>query len=222
MSTTEQDVIANPDFTHSDARIEELLQRMHEVSDIAALVALAEWDQNTALPEGAGEVRGNQLATAQGVLHERWTAPQLGSLLDELEQVVKQPTYSDADRGLLHQARRNYDQAVKLPRSLVEELARVGAGSFEAWRRAREKSDFASFAPWLSRMIALQREVADRYGYQETRYDALLDLYEPGLTTSKVDRLFAPVREVGKTMLQRIQESGHTVDASCLEGTFSR
>jgi carboxypeptidase Taq len=121
---------------------------------------------------------------------------------------------------LVRQARRTYDHATKLPRSLVEEMARVEAGSFEAWRRAREKSDFAAFAPWLSRTIALQREVADRYGYKETRYDALLDLYEPGLTGRKVDRLFAPVREVSKTMLQRIQESGHTVDASSLEGTF--
>jgi carboxypeptidase Taq len=99
-------------------------------------------------------------------------------------------------------------------------MARVSAGSFEAWRRARENNDFAAFAPWLSRTIALQREVADRYGYRETRYDALLDLYEPGLTVSKVDRLFLSVREVSKTMLQRIQQSGHTVDASVLEGAF--
>ena len=220
MSATEQDVIANPDFTHSDARIQQLLERTHEIADLSALVALAGWDQNTALPEGAGEVRGHQLASIQGVLHDRWTAAQLGSLLDELEKVVEQPTYTDADRGLVRQTRRAYDNATKLPRSLVEEMARVEAGSFEAWRRAREHSDFASFAPWLGRTIALQREVADRFGYQETRYDALLDLYEPGLTASKVDRLFAPVREVSKTLLRRIQESGHTVNASVLEGTF--
>lgn len=220
VSTKEQDVIANPEFTRSDAHIQALLERMQAISDLGALAALAEWDQQTALPEGAGEVRGHQLATILGVLHDRWTDAQLGHLLDELEQVVEQSSYTDADRGLVRVARREYTQATKLPRSLVEEMARVAAGSFEAWRRAREQNDFASFAPWLSRTIALQREVADLYGYSETRYDALLDIYEPGLTTSKVDRLFAPVREISKTLLQRIQRSGNDIDAQVLLGNF--
>ncbi len=212
--------MANPEFTRSDAHIQALLERMHAVSDLGALAALAEWDQQTALPEGAGEVRGHQLATILGVLHERWTDAQLGHLLDELEKAVGQSSYTDADRGLVRVARREYTQATKLPRSLVEEMARVAAGSFEAWRRAREQNDFASFAPWLSRTIALQREVADLYGYSENRYDALLDIYEPGLATSKVDRLFAPVREVSKTLLQRIQRSGNDIDAQVLIGNF--
>ncbi len=220
VSTKEQDVMANPEFTRSDAHIQALLERMQAISDLGALAALAEWDQQTALPEGAGEVRGHQLATILGVLHDRWTDAQLGHLLDELEQVVEQSSYTDADRGLVRVARREYTQATKLPRSLVEEMARVAAGSFEAWRRAREQNDFASFAPWLSRTIALQREVADLYGYSETRYDALLDIYEPGLTTSKVDRLFAPVREISKTLLQRIQRSGNDIDAQVLLGNF--
>ena len=213
--------MANPEFTRSDAHIQALLERMHAISDLGALAALAEWDQQTALPEGAGEVRGHQLATILGALHERWTDAQLGRLLDELEKVVGQSSYTDADRGLVRVARREYTQATKLPRSLVEEMARVAAGSFEAWRRAREQNDFASFAPWLSRTIALQREVADLYGYRESRYDALLDIYEPGLTTSKVDRLFAPVREVSKTLLQRIQRSGNNIDAEVLTGNFA-
>ncbi len=108
-----------------------------------------------------------------------------------------------------------------MPRKLVEELARVQSGSFEAWRRAREHNDFASFAPWLSRTVALQREVADRIGYAETRYDALLDLFEPGMTASKIDKLFAPVREVSTTLLRHIEASGAIVDDSCLQGEFS-
>ena len=69
-------------------------------------------------------------------------------------------------------------------------------------------------------MVTLQREVADRYGFKESRYDALLDIYEPGLTTSRVDTLFKRVREVSVAVLQRIQKSGHTVDTSCLSGDF--
>ncbi len=219
--TTSQDAATALNFTRSDARIEELLELTNEIEDLGALTALAEWDQNTALPDGAGEIRGAQLATIQGAIHERWTSRRLGELLDELEKPAQADGFTDADRGLLRQVRRGYDRANKLPRGLVQEMARVSAASFEAWRRARQASDFAAFAPWLSQVITLQREVADRLGYKETRYDALLDEYEPGMTSSRVDALFAPVREVSASLVRRIAESGHTIDASCLEGDFS-
>jgi carboxypeptidase Taq len=215
-----QDTTLMPDFTHSNPQIAELLSAMRELSDLSAVAALAEWDQNTEMPEGAGELRGDQMATMQGIIHERWTAPHLGQLLDSLESSSAQANFTDTDKGLIHQARREYDHATKLPRTLVEELARTQAGSFEAWRRARTNNDFASFAPWLSRTISLQREIADRFGYVETRYDALLDQYEPGSTASKLDQLFTPVREVSSGLLKRTQASGHTVDDSCLQGEF--
>ncbi len=210
-----------PDFTRGNAQISELLEYMHKIADLSALNALLDWDQNTIMPEGGHRVRGAQLATLQGVLHELWTAPTLGKLLGGLQDAVTQPSYTDADRALVREAQREYDHSTKLPRELVEEMARVGAGSFEAWRRAKEQSNFAIFAPWLGKTVALQREVADRFGYVETRYDALLDLYEPGLTVGKVDALFGPVREISTALLRRIEASGNSVDASCLEGNFA-
>ena len=209
-----------PTFTTSDSRINELLELTRAISDLGALGALAGWDQNTALPDGAGEVRGMQLATLQGVLHDHMTNPRLGTLLAELEEPVTSAPFTDADRGLVREAKRSYDHATKLPRGLVEEMARVEASSFEAWRRAREHSDFASFAPWLSRTVALQREVADRFGYKETRYDALLDLYEPDLRASQVDALFGPVRDTSISLLKRIQGSGNTIDNSFMEADY--
>ena len=217
----QQDHKIAPEFTESDVRIRELLDFVHSIADLQALGSLAEWDQNTAMPGGAAEVRGHQMATLQGILHERWTSSHLGNLLNELETVVQQAAYSDADRGLVREALRSYNRSTKLPRTLVEELARVQASSFEAWRNARERNDFAQFAPWLTRMIALQREIADRLGYTGTRYDALLNEYEPGMTVRKLDALFGPIRETSKTLLQRIKASGNTVDASCLEGDFA-
>jgi carboxypeptidase Taq len=211
----------NINFTQSDSRINELLKLIHEINDLESLRSLAHWDQQTVMPEGASEARSNQLATLQGLIHERWTASQLAKLLDELEPVVKHEPYTDADRGLLHEARRTYDRSSKLPRQLVEEIERTQIISHMAWERARVQNDFAGFAPHLQRTIGFQRELADRYGYQENRYDALLDSFEPGLTVKKVERLFAPIREVGISLLKRIQASKQ-VDTSIFERDFSQ
>lgn len=218
--TSSESMEEQPHFTQGDSGLDQLLERMNTVTALGALGSLAAWDMNTILPEGAGEVRGAQMAVMQGIIHDKWVDPELAKLIQEQASVVQQPSHTDADRGLVRVALRDYEQSTKLPRSLVEEMARTEANSFNAWRKARVNNDFASFAPWLSRTIELQREVADHLGYTETRYDALLDLYEPGLTASRVDALFAPVRVVSSALLKRIQESGHTVDTSPLEGHF--
>src|SRR5581483_6015064 len=151
-----QEEISTLAFSRKDERIAALLELIEKIDDLRSLSYLGEWDQNTQLPDGAGETRGNQMATLQGVMHDYQTNPRLGELLDELQERVKGATYTDADRGLVYQCRRMYEQATKLPRALVEELARVAANSYEAWRRARERNDFASFAPWLTRTVELQ------------------------------------------------------------------
>ncbi len=214
-----QETDTSLEFSRSDARIEELLDALYEIADLQGLASLAEWDQETIMPGGAAEARGYQMATLQGVLHEHWTAPRLCSLINELSEVVKL-IFSDADRGVVREAKRAYERSTKLPRKLVEEMARVQASSFDAWRRARQDNDFASFAPWLRRTVAIYREVADRLGYAETRDDALLNEYEPGMTTCKLDALFGPIRKTSNQLLQRIATSGHTIDNACLQGVF--
>jgi carboxypeptidase Taq len=207
-------------LTREDTRIAELVQKLNTISDLEAIAALAHWDQQTAIPVGANDVRGYQMATLQGIVHEYWTAPRLGELLKELGDVVDKATFTDADRGLVRWTQHIYERATKLPRDLVEEMERVGVSSIEAWANARAHNDFASFAPWLQRTVQFQREVADRIGFRETRYDALLDASDPGITVSQIERLFAPIRDVSTNLLRRIQASGQNIDDTCLHKTY--
>ena len=212
----------SPAFTVSHPRISALLEQMQPLEDLASLGALAGWDQQTAMPRNSGEQRAYQLATLEGIFHSHLTNPRIGTLLDELEPIIEQEDFSEADRGLVKKTRRAYDRATKLPPKLVIEISRVSSLSLEAWFKAREQQDFTLFAPWLERTVALSREVADHVGYSESRYDALLDEFEPGLTAKKVEEWFTDVRTVSISLLQRIQQSGHTIDTSCLNGHFSR
>jgi len=220
-NATGEDTGATPDFTRSDTHMSALLDQMCDISALSDLGSLAGWDQNTQMPGGAAEVRGTQMAVLQGVLHDKWNSDTLGKLLAELEAPVQSAPFTDADRGLIRQALRGHTRSIKLPRSLVEETARHEAASYDAWHKARKNNDFASFAPFLAHTIELQRETADRMGYVESRYDALLDDYEPGLTATRVNALFTPIRAISTALLKRIVASGNKVDTSSLQGHFA-
>src|SRR5947209_3616454 len=133
-----QQTIAALELSRKDERLAALVELVEKTDDLKSLSNRGEWDQNTKLPDGGGQTRGNQMATIQGVLHDYSTNPRRGQLPDELREPVKGGQYTDADRGLVQQSSRLYEQATKLPRTLIEELARTAANSFEAWRRARE------------------------------------------------------------------------------------
>ncbi|MEP6509287.1 MAG: carboxypeptidase M32, partial [Gemmatimonadales bacterium] len=72
--------------------------------------------------------------------------------------------------------------------------ARVTALASRAWEQARKKNDYKSAAPWLDKVFRLAREEADASGHNGNRYDALLDDYEPGMTSDQLTALFAQLR----------------------------
>ena len=57
----------------------------------------------------------------------------------------------------MREIRRSYDRRVRLPRTLVEELARTTSLAQPEWVAARAASDFGRFRPWLEKIIQLKR-----------------------------------------------------------------
>ena len=46
------------------------------------------------------------------------------------------------------------------------------------------------------------------------------DDFEPGLTTERLDEIYAVVKEDLRPLLQRIYDEGSAIDVSCIEGKF--
>ncbi len=129
---------------------------------------------------------------------------------------------SESDEAVnLRQIRRSYDRAVKLPESLVAELAETGSKAHHAWVEARQQDHFASFAPWLHKMIALKQQQADCLRQaNEPRYDALLDEYEPGAKSSDISQLFAQLRQQLVPVVEQVVGAKRKPDVGILHRHF--
>lgn len=172
------------------------LDRAHVL--VAHISGALAWDQETAMPPKAIGERAEQLALLEGLAHEKLTDPEIGRLLDGLGSSSANPEGDESlepvERAYLRALRRAYDQATRLPADLVTDLARTTALSQAAWIEARSKNDFASFAPWLRRMLDFQRRKAACLGPDKPAYDVLLDLFEPGATETSVAAVFSGLR----------------------------
>jgi len=202
---------------HQDS-YDALITQLKEVALLSSCASVLSWDEQTYLPPGGTEHRANQLGLLAGLAHERATAPHFGDLLAELEQDDEVDVADSPRQVTLREARRAFDRASKLPRTLVEELSRVSTLSQQAWVDARKKSDFRQFLPWLEKVVALKREEADVIGFGNgVPYDALLDDYEPGATSADVAAVFSPLRDELVEMVASILESAKHPDISILE-----
>jgi carboxypeptidase Taq len=171
----------------------ELLRLLREESLLASCVALLGWDELTYMPRGGVEHRGDQLAFVAGLQHDRATDPRVGELLDIVEgsSLVHDPESPAAVN--VRAIRRVHERTNRLPRSLVEEIARVTTLAQQAWLAALENATFAHFRPWLQKAVALKRREAECLAF-ESAYDALLDEYEPGMTGQQLAVLFDALR----------------------------
>ena len=61
------------------------------------------------------------------------------------------------------------------------------------WQEARLKMILLSFS-LPRKSVELNRQTAEHYGYEDNIYDALLDIYESGMTVKQLDPLFSGLR----------------------------
>ena len=203
-----------------------LLERSEEISLLGSTAAVLRWDQSTHLPSRAGEFRAKQSAHLDGMIHKLFTAGEIGAWISACEQAgLAAIPPNDADPKVLAAStnvrgwRRDYDAATKLPQRLVEDLAQTTGEAYSVWVEAREKSDFALFSPWFQKILTLKREEAERLGYKESRYDALLDQYEIGATTRQLKPVFAQTQESLRDLVPKL--TARTAKAVPPPGPFS-
>ncbi len=185
-------------------KLDELKMRLAEISDIQRAAGVLGWDQQVNMPPGGGPARAQQLATLRHIAHAKFTDDAVGQLLQDAQaETASLPDDSD-DARLVRVAKRDYDKARRVPSSLVAQTAEANARAFQAWQQARARSDYSAFAPFLQRNLDLARQRAECLGYTERIYDPLLDGFENGMTTARVETIFAELKREIVPLVQAI------------------
>ncbi len=205
------------------ATLEPLTTRLLEIRRIQSAAAVLSWDQETYMPAGGGAARAEQIATLEGLAHQRLVSAELETLLTEwVDPATGQAAdgWDEPSRSLLRETWRDFSRAKKLPSDFVIRLSRECSLAQQAWVTAREESRFSKFLPSLKIILGLKRDEAGYLGYRNSPYDALLDTYEPGSTIAQLTPLFAQLRERLVPLLQRVQASHTAIDDRCLHQSF--
>jgi carboxypeptidase Taq len=201
-------------------QIDALRRYMAELSDLYSIGGLLFWDQQTMMPPGGAEARADAVGTLARVIHARETSPDLAAMLEALEPWAAEQDPDSDDARLVWWARRDHEKSVRVPEDLAAELSRAKATGQQSWLEARAANDFSRFRDALAGQVELRHRYVACFEGFEHPYDALLDDFEPGLTTADLRPLFAELRDALVPLVAAAGDAGQERNDGAFLGEF--
>jgi len=193
--------------------IEKLKKEFSEITRLNHIRSLLGWDEQVNLPPRSFGGRAEQNALMSKIVHERLISDKIGNLIKECEKL---DNLDLIDAAFVREAKRDYDQEVKLPTKLVEEISKTASLGHVKWVEARKKDDFSLFQPLLEKMIGLQIQVAEKLDTHPDPYSTLIDLYEPGATYDWIAKIFSKSKQYLNKIIKKLNTSTDKPDFSIL------
>ena len=160
-------------------------------------------DATTAAPSDTWEGRGKTMEIMSEITYKLETDPENGELLTYLEKHAEE---LDAQtRREVEVLRKGYDQTKKIPAEEYVAYSVLINDAQAVWAKAKNEDDFASFAPYLEKIVDYNRKFAGYYDPNKKPYDALLNEYEEGLNMQTLDAFFAQLRSAIVPLVAKIK-----------------
>jgi len=199
-----------------DTRTKELfdgwLITVRQIRALECTLELLEFDSVSAMPPANADVRGFDCEAFATIRHELLTSR---LFRDKTRALMDSSDALDGKQmACVRDISRQIHLATAVPMQITIALEGLKSPTHAAWEKAREGGDAHEFMRLLEQMVTLTRKKAKALATGEHLYDSLLDLYDPGLTTTGIRSLLDEHAQFAEPLLR----SGIVSDASCTQG----
>lgn len=197
-----------------------LLKRTKDLIVLSSAQSVIHWDMETMMPPKAVEQRSQQLALLSRLSHKMSTAPEIGKLLNAILASPQHDALTEAEKRNVYLIKKNYDEQTQLPEKLVAETARQQAITVNTWKKAKAQKNYALLKPELQKLVNLNRKTAEilmKVKATATLYDALIDIFEPKMTTSTISTIFTKLQKGLTALLKKIETAPNQPNTTILQ-----
>ncbi len=172
----------------TDGAFTELMQFQRDTEALMSIAGRLGWDQETMMPRGSSDQRATEQAALVRVVHKRNTDPRIA---DWLAQISPDNETEAANIRLI---KRVYERDCRVPTELNACIAEVTSKAHGIWASARQNENVPEYLPILAEIIKLKIEKAAAVAEGGEHYDALIDEYEPNISTDEISTMFQNLR----------------------------
>ncbi|MDO4678505.1 MAG: carboxypeptidase M32 [Blautia sp.] len=198
------------------SKLKEYMQKFRQYETIENLLY---WDLSTMTPEKGVESKADAIGYFSTEAFRLSTSDEYGALLKELSTPEQFKQLDDALKVTVQRELRNYERFVRVPEDFYTEYVTCKARSQKAWEAAKKADDYSLYAPHLDKIISMTKQYVHYMEPEQPPYEVLVDMFEEGMDTCTIDRIFDELKEGLRPLLAKIKESKQP-DLSALKGTY--
>jgi len=205
--------------TNLHSTYKKLMARTKDLLILQSAQDIIHWDMETMMPPKAVELRSRQLALLSSIKHKMSTSPETGKLLNAALAHPQYDALNETQKRNVHLIKKTYDEQTALPEKLVTETARQQAITVNTWKKAKATRNYALLKPELEKLVNLNRKTAEilmKVKATATPYDALIDIYEPKMTTATIATTFSQLQKGIAALLEKIQNGPNQPNTTIL------
>ena len=205
--------VANPraDIAALDALERKLFAIRYAIDEIGSLGPVID-------PPSATEERGEACSILEEERIHALCAPEVGPLLERLG--AQPELLGETKIAQVNVLKRDRASLVDVPAEEQAAFSRLTVEANDVWRRAKAANDWASFEPYLDRIVEALRHMAEQKNAEADPYDVWLDEYEHGTSRAFYDPFFAQVKGCVVPLLADCMASRHKPSHQCVDGSF--
>jgi carboxypeptidase Taq len=190
---------------------------MSDVEYLNSALSTLYWDARVSIPKKGMPYRGEVLGFLSSEMYKRQTSKMMKEFIDYF---INNEEADDITKAMADRAKKEYDRSMLIPEERYRAYVIAVSDSEAAWEHAKEKADFSVFQPHLKKLISFNREFIGYWGYEDSKYDKLLDYYEPGITVKELDVIFAELKDAIIALLDRIKSSSSKPSNAFLKSDY--
>ena len=185
-------------------------EKMFEISAMQLAVGTIYLDQDTIAPIKGDAYRNERLAYLSGELYSLTTSDEFYNLL---KQLVESDDVDEQTKRIINWQIIDLDKQRCVPKEFYVEMTKNQMESGQAWQKAKQNDDYASFEPYLLKTIEYSKQLLKYREGKLKGYDIFLDDYEPGMTIEKYDAFFEQLKEGIVPLIKKINETQQIDDS---------
>jgi carboxypeptidase Taq len=187
-----------PEALDTYQQLRDRVQRMTYLMDAGGVL---HWDQQVMMPEGGAPARSKQQSALMSVRHDILTDEETGEVLGDTENA----DLTEEQQAVVRETRRSYEQEIRVPGTLVEEITRTSSEAQQVWQQAKAQDAFEEFAPTLETIRDLHIERAEHIDPDRDPYQVMFEGIDPDIPLGHVEEIFADLRESLVPLIEDLQ-----------------
>lgn len=197
----------------------ELIALQEKMSAYDHAMGLISYDGETSAPRGTAQNRAHSMGILTEITYALATGEETVALLEYLD--AHREELDQKEQRMVYLLLKDIRAMQKIPMDEYVAYEKLVVESQDAWYKAKNGSDFASFLPYLEKIFESRVRFARYIAPDKDPYDYWLNEYEPGLDQKTCDAFFATLRQRLVPLIRACGEKPQVSDA-CIKGDFAQ